>query len=282
VRAETQERFARKFAPYGFEPEAFTPCYGLAEATLLISGYNGAAQTVTSSFQRAELEKGKLSPCEAGDDKACQNLVSCGPPLLDLKVAIANPLTGERSAPDEIGEIWVSGENICEGYWQLPDHTKETFQAQLKDSGEGPFLRTGDLGFMKDGNLYVAGRKKDLIIFRGRNYYPQDIELTVQNSHPLIRPGSGAAFSINANGGERVVIVQEVREKLPEGLTWDDVIKVVRMEIAREHGVRAYCVALIRPGDIPKTSSGKIMRSECKSMFLNGEFKPVAEWRAPV
>ena len=213
VRAETQARFAKKFAPYGFEPEAFTPCYGLAEATLLISGYNGAAQTVTTPVKRAELEKGKLAPCEAGDETACANLVSCGPPLLDLQVAIANPQTGARSAPDEIGEIWVSGENICEGYWKLPEDTKEIFQARLQDSGEGPFLRTGDLGFMRDGNLYVTGRKKDLIIFRGRNYYPQDIELTVQNSHPLIRPGSGAAFSVSANGGEHVVVVQEVREK---------------------------------------------------------------------
>ena len=279
VRAETQDRFSAKFAPYGFQPEAFHPCYGLAEATLLVSAYGNAPKTITFAADRTALEQGKIAPSQ--DEKNCSNLVSCGPPLLGLKAVIANPATGESCAPDQIGEIWVQGENIGEGYWNNPQETQATFRAYLKDTGEGPFLRTGDLGFSHEGHLYVTGRQKDLVIVRGRNYYPQDIELTVQKSDPAMRPGGGAVFAIELSGMEHLVVVQEVRDRSNNGRGWEEVIKGIRADIAREHGIRAHSVVLIERGSISKTSSGKIMRSECRSMFLNNELDIVAEWRAP-
>ncbi|MEW5872814.1 MAG: fatty acyl-AMP ligase [Chloroflexota bacterium] len=280
VRAATQDRFSEKFAPYGFQPEAFYPCYGLAEATLLVSAYGEAQRTVTLSVDRAALEQGKIVACEPSSEDH-QELVSCGPPLLGLKVAIVDPATCERCAPDDIGEIWVQGENIGEGYWNNPQDTAETFQAHIHPTGEGPFLRTGDLGFMYEGNLYVTGRQKDLIIVRGRNYYPQDVELTVQNSHPAMRPGSGAVFAVETSNMERLVVVQEVRHRHNGDQGWEEVIKKIRHDIAREHGIRAHSVLLIGKGDISKTSSGKIMRAECRQRFLESDYDIVADWRAP-
>jgi len=175
----------------------------------------------------------------------------------------------------------VRGGNIAEGYWNNPEETEKTFRAYIKDTGEGPFMRTGDLGFMHDGHLYVTGRHKDLIIIRGRNYYPQDIEHLVQSIHPSIRPGSGAAFSVKVHGHEQLVVVQEVKEDLRGEKSWDEIIQEIRFAIAREFGIRAYCVALIRPGTLSKTSSGKIMRSEMRQLYENDLLEIVASWKAP-
>jgi acyl-CoA synthetase (AMP-forming)/AMP-acid ligase II len=281
VRAETQARFSEKFKPYGFKPEAFFPCYGLAEATLLISAYGQASKTVTLPVERSALEEGKIVPFSGPDESNRQEIVSCGPPLLGVQAAIVNPNSLERCAPDQVGEIWVAGGNIGEGYWNNPAETEVNFRARIQGSDEGPFLRTGDLGFLHQGNLYVTGRQKDLIIVRGRNYYPQDIEVTVQKSHPGMRPGSGAAFAIDVDGTEHLAIVQEVRNADNDGQGWEAVLKKIRADIAREHGIRAHTLLLLEKGAVAKTSSGKIMRSECRNMFLNHEFKIVAEWRAP-
>jgi acyl-CoA synthetase (AMP-forming)/AMP-acid ligase II len=209
-------------------------------------------------------------------------LVSCGPPLVKTNVAVVDPKTLRRSKPDEIGEIWVSGGNVAEGYWNRSEETQYTFKARIADTGKGPFLRTGDLGFMHKGEIYITGREKDLIIIRGRNYYPQDIEYTVQESHPALRPGCGAAFSFLVDGVEHLVMVQEIRPKEQGKDTWDAIIKRIRFDVAREHGIRAYSVVLINPSSIPKTSSGKIQRAESRKLFLNGEFDPVARWHAPI
>lgn len=280
VRAETQDRFAEKFAPYGFDPHAFMPCYGLAEATLLISARKGDPRTATLPVERAALEQGKVVTGEIAAANR-QELVNCGAPLLELKAVIVNPTTQQRCTPDEVGEIWVAGDNISTAYWNNPEATNQTLQTRLPDTGEGPFLRTGDLGILHNGDLYITGRHKDLIIVRGRNYYPQDIELTVQKSHPAMRPGGGAAFAIQIEGNEHLVVVQEVRDRSNDGQGWDEALKKIRADIAREHGIRAHSLILIERGSISKTSSGKIMRSECRSLFEKGELDIVAEWRAP-
>lgn len=281
VRAETQSAFAEKFAPFGFRPEAFAPCYGLAEATLEVSAYTGEPKTVTLTINRNAFEEGKVTPAESKGEKDTLTMVSSGAPLADIQVAIVDPNSKKRRAADEVGEVWISGGNIAEGYWNRPEDTKHTFGAHIVETQEGPFLRTGDLGFLHNGHLYITGRLKDLLIVRGRNYYPQDVEATVENTHRLLRAGGGAAFSITENGVEQLVVVHEVQRRELEGVDWNDVIKNIRANIAREHGIRAHAVILIRRATISKTSSGKIMRSETRRQFLENELQVVTEWRAP-
>jgi acyl-CoA synthetase (AMP-forming)/AMP-acid ligase II len=192
-------------------------------------------------------------------------------------VAIANPQTLARCAADEVGEIWVSDPGVAQGYWQRPEDTANTFQAYLSDSGEGPFLRTGDLGFMQDGELFITGRIKDLIIIRGTNHYPQDIEWTVQEVHPALRPDYGAAFSVEFEGEERLIVVQEV-ERQAQDLDVDEVIAEIRQAIAELHELQVYAVVLVKPGNILKTSSGKIQRQACRSSFLAGELEVLGDW----
>jgi len=280
VRKETQDEFVRKFSGCGFRYQSFQPCYGLAEATLLETSYGGEDHTLTFPADRTSLEEGIISPCE--NEGNCQHLVNCGSPLGESEIAIVDPVTCERCEPDKIGEIWISGDHISREYWNRPEETAKILQAKIKDTNEGPFLRTGDLGFMYDGDLYVTGRLKDMIIIRGRNYYPQDIEFTVEKCHPAMQPGGGAAFYLQQDGYEQLVVVQEVRRQFEENDNLSEVIKIIRQVIAREHGIRASVVVLIRRGSIPKTSSGKIMRHECNSLFLDGRLEKVAEWRAPV
>ncbi|MFC1878645.1 fatty acyl-AMP ligase [Chloroflexota bacterium] len=282
VRIETVQAFSEKFAPYGFDSRAFHPAFGLAEGTLVVTGYGNQKEIITYLADKDQFEQGKIAPADPDDPQNCHKLVSCGSPFLEIQMAIVNPTTLQRCQPQEIGEIWVSGDNIAQGYWNRPDETDTTFGAMIADTGEGPFLRTGDLGFVHNGDLYVTGRFKDLIIVRGRNYYPQDVEFTVQNSHPVMRPGACAAFSFKKNGQEQLVVIQEVRQRELEGETWDDVIMTIRKDIAREHGIRAYCVVLIERGTISKTSSGKIMRSDSRDQFFNNQLDIVAEWRAPL
>jgi acyl-CoA synthetase (AMP-forming)/AMP-acid ligase II len=281
VRAETQARFAEKFAPFGFNPASLSPCYGMAETTLVISFYTGEPKTVTYRVRRADFEQGKLVPCDSDDPKEYVETVSSGKPLVDYQIAIVNPKTKHRAAPDEVGEIWVHGDSMGECYWNRPDDTKHTFGAHIAGTHEGPFLRTGDLGFMHNGHLYITGRLKDLLIVRGRNYYPQDVEMTVENTHPALRAGGGAVFSVSENDVEQLVVVHEVQRRELEGVDWNDVIKTIRTNIAREHGIRAHAVVLIRRATISKTSSGKIMRTETRRKFLENELQIVAEWRAP-
>ncbi|MFZ5855571.1 MAG: fatty acyl-AMP ligase [Chloroflexota bacterium] len=281
VRAETQARFAEKFAPFGFRPESQAPCYGMAETTLVISYYIGEKQTVTQRFRRADFEEGRLVPSDSNDPKETVEAVSSGTPLVDYQIAIANPKTRKRCAPDEVGEVWISGDSVGEGYWNRPEDTKHTFGAHFAETHEGPYLRTGDLGFIHDGHVYITGRLKDLLIVRGRNYYPQDVEMTVERTHPALRAGGGAAFSVTEDNVEQLVIVHETQRREMDGVDWNDVIKTIRTNVAREHGIRAHAVILIRRATIAKTSSGKIQRSEMKRRYLENELQVVAEWRAP-
>ncbi|MBV9688914.1 MAG: AMP-binding protein [Ktedonobacteraceae bacterium] len=278
VRAETLERFAEAFACCGFRPEAFYPCYGLAEATLVVSaGQKGSFPTVRT-FQGTALENNQVVEATA-EDKKTITLVSIGQSFSNQKVVIVSPDTLMTCGPARVGEIWVSGSSIAQGYWRRPEETEQTFRAYLADTGEGPFLRTGDMGFLLDGELFIAGRLKDLIIIRGSNHYPQDIEQTVEQSHGALRPNCCAAFSVDMDGEERLVVVQELERQSLLHLNLDEVIAVVRRAVAEQHELQAYAVVLIKTGTIAKTSSGKIQRHACKANFLAGNLDVVGEWR---
>ncbi len=206
-------------------------------------------------------------------DTNVQTLVGCGWTTIDTQIVIVNPETLKPCSPEIVGEIWVSGSTIAQGYWGKPQETQETFQAYLADTGAGPFLRTGDLGFIKDGELFVIGRLKEIILIRGRNNYPQDIELTVQNSHPALRPSCGAAFTVENKGEEKLVVVQEVERTWLRKVDIDEVKRAIRKAVVQEYDLQVYAIALIRTGSLPKTSSGKIQRRGCRAKFLEGSLE---------
>jgi acyl transferase domain-containing protein/acyl-CoA synthetase (AMP-forming)/AMP-acid ligase II/acyl carrier protein len=279
IHVETLERFTAAFAPCGFRREAFFPCYGLAEATLFVCGRQSAT---VRSFERKALEQDKAVGASfmmpSPEEKDTHALVSFGPPLPDQELVIVDTATFTRCEPGQVGEIWLAGGSVAQGYWQHTEETEQTFQAYLADTREGPFLRTGDLGFLYDGELFIAGRLKDLIIIRGNNHYPQDIELTVAQSHPALRAGGGVAFSIDVDGEERLVVVQEVeRQYLRADMT--EVVGSIRQAIAEQHELQVYAVVLIKPGSMLKTSSGKIQRRACRESFLAKDLNVVYEWR---
>jgi amino acid adenylation domain-containing protein/non-ribosomal peptide synthase protein (TIGR01720 family) len=254
VRAGTLRRFARRFERCGFRSDAFYACYGLAEATLFVSG----------GFWRPAPEE------ETGQPFAP---VPCGKPLADQEVLIVDPRTRVACGPGEEGEIWVAGPSVASGYWGKGEETDATFRAFLSDSARGPFLRTGDLGRLIDGQICVTGRIKDLINLGGRKLYPQDIELSVQNSHAALRKGAVAAFSVTEGEREKLVVVQE----LAHHFSGDpgEVVAAIREALAAEHDVLSAAVVLVSIGAVSKTSSGKIQRSACKRDFLEGNLQVV-------
>ena len=266
VRYETLERFAATFESCGFRREAFYPCYGLAEATLLVAGSLGPAWPTICNVERAALERGRVVEVSAGEERA-QTFVSCGRSLLDQKIVIVDPESLTRCSPDQVGEVWVSGPSVAQSYWGRPEETEQTFHARLANAAQEPFLRTGDLGFMRDGELFITGRLKDLLVVRGRNHYPQDIELTVGKCHPSLRSGCAAAFSVEIAGAERVVIVHEI-ERHHRNVDREEVVGAIRQTVAEHHGIQVYTVVLVKPGGIPKTSSGKVQRYACREGFL--------------
>jgi amino acid adenylation domain-containing protein len=282
VRTATLERFAAAFAPCGFRAEAFLPCYGLAEGTLLAACGRREDRPHVGAFAAAELERHRAvaaapETVETGEARA---LVGCGVAPAGARLQVVDPESGRPCAAGQVGEIWIAGPAVAAGYWELPEATAASFGARTAD-GDGPWLRTGDLGFLTEsGELFVTGRIKDLIILRGRNHYPQDIELTVERSHPALRPGCGAAFAVEVEGEERLVVVQEVRrehrEEDPAGL-----VAAIRRAVADEHEAQVHAVVLLRTATIPKTTSGKIQRSACRARFLDGTLDALGAWQAP-
>jgi acyl-CoA synthetase (AMP-forming)/AMP-acid ligase II len=291
VRADTLKRFATTFASCGFLPEFFYPCYGLAEATLIVSGGLVKDEPVLCTTQVAALEHNGV--VETPDPQSnFRTLVGCGRAMAETKIAIVHPESSTACAHDEVGEIWVSGPSVAQGYWNRREETELTFHAHLADTGEGPFLRTGDLGFVRDGELFVTGRLKDLIIIGGRNLYPHDIELTVEQSHAGVRPGCCVAFSVDFADEERLVIAAEVERRYqlerhqengespgnshrsyPNGHPSEDLeamVRTIRRAVAEEHDVRVHAVVLLRTGSIPRTPSGKVQRSVCEARFRDG------------
>ncbi|TCP59139.1 amino acid adenylation domain-containing protein [Tumebacillus sp. BK434] len=276
IHPATLDLFADTFASTGFRKEAFYACYGLAEATLFVTG---GLQTDLPVVKLADKEAMNLNRVVLTDtnDENVQPFVGSGKSWMEQRVLIVNPDTGLVCPEDQVGEIWVQGPSVAKGYWENPELSEYTFHAHLTDTGEGPFLRTGDLGFQLEGELYVTGRLKDLIIIRGRNHYPQDIESTVGACHTALNPGAGAAFSVDVSGEERLVVVQEVERAVWRRVNVEEVTAAVRQAVATHHELQAHAVVLIKPASIPKTSSGKIQRRACKEMFLNGTLQVIGD-----
>ena len=258
IRKETLDRFAEAFACCGFRREALCPCYGLAEATLMVTGGWVDKPPVEEVIDEAALAGHRVVPAVAGAEGA-RIVVGSGHTQPGEKILIVDPDSPTPSPGGRVGEIWVSGPSVCKGYWGRPQDSERTFGARLADSGEGPYLRTGDLGFFKDGELFVTGRLKDLIIIRGRNYYPQDIEWTVMRSHPALVTDSCAAFALDVAGEERLIVVQEV-ERQGGDFNPDEVIETILRAVSQEHELDVHTVVLIKSGTISKTTSGKIQR----------------------
>ncbi|MCP3140915.1 MupA/Atu3671 family FMN-dependent luciferase-like monooxygenase [Pyxidicoccus xibeiensis] len=274
VRRETLERFADAFAPCGFKSTAFYPCYGLAEATLIVTGGTQGEPVVQGRFDAEALEHGRAVDASDQDEgPKARTLVGAGRSALDQRMLIVHPETRVPCATHAVGEIWVSGPSVAQGYWARPEETAHAFDARLA-SGEGPYLRTGDLGFVNaDGELFVTGRLKDLLIIRGRNLYPQDLELATERAHRAVRPGCCAAFSVDVEGEERLVVAAEV--DMRDGFDAAAVVEAVRGALAEEHSVHAHGVVLLQARSIPKTSSGKIQRRATRAAYLAGELEVV-------
>ena len=274
VQRTTMERFSRKFARCGFKSTAFYPCYGMAEATLMITGGDKAKSPTVKYLDKAELEQDRVVIADK-DRLGTTALVSAGYPWLDGKIAIADPNSLAECPPNKIGEIWFSSSSVGKGYWKLPEKTQETFQASL--NGER-FLRTGDLGFVRDGELYITGRMNDVMVFWGLNHYPQHIERTVEQSHPGLKANCGAALAVEVAGKSRLVVVQEIDRTHRKSLVFDEVVEAIRWQIFQQHFIDVYGIVLLQPGRIPKTSSGKVRHSACKAMFLESSLDVWQQW----
>ncbi len=285
VRAETLRRFSERFEHKGFAWAAFCPGYGLSEATCKVVATSAEEEPFMLQLDADALERDLVLP--ARGDIASREVVACGRPGPDIDVRIMHPTTQEPCGSDEVGEIWASGATIAGAYWNQPDATRRSLGARLVGQDK-VFLRTGDLGFLREGQLYVTGRIKDLIIVRGSNHYPQDIEYTVQEAHPSVRVGCSAAVSFEAEGEEHLAVVAELDNRwmkaLEEGnrptdegrpLRTDDVKIAITKAVSEQHGLRVDRVVLLRAGQIPKTTSGKIRRQACKDRLMLGAFHDV-------
>lgn len=272
VRPRTLERFSQVFAEAGFSKHAFKPAYGLAESTLLVTAVDRGVQPTVHTVSDEALREGRVLTT-APDEQNTTTIVSCGFPQYGLEVRIVNPKTCNLAEPDRVGEIWVRGDSVAQGYWDRPDETTETFQARLASDDSGPYLRTGDLGCLIDGELIVTGRMKDLIVIRGTNYYPQDIEQTVEEVDERFRRGHGAAFSQPRDGEERLVVVQELRAGT--GANLEKIIERIRQSVVTKHGLNADRIVLAKPGQVPKTSSGKVQRTLCRQLLAENRLRLV-------
>ena len=277
IRPETIREFQRRFGPVGFSPKAFFPCYGMAETTLIVTGSYNDAEPILRHFDGRALDEHRVVSVSEQHDNA-RGIVGCGHVLPDEEVVIVDPEQCLQLPDSQVGEIWVRSPSVGKGYWNRPDLTEETFHARIANDGDKTYLRTGDLGFLYEGELFVTGRLKDLIIVRGVNRYPQDIELTVERADARIQPGAAGAMSVDVDGRERLVIVAEVERTRQQD--WSSAIDAVRRAVVAEHDLPPDAVVLVRFGSIPKTSSGKIQRSGCRADFLAGRLKVMAQWIA--
>jgi len=277
IRAATLDGFAERFAPVGFRRETLYPCYGMAETTLIVTGGKKNEPPVVRTFLGKALDEHRIVPV-AQDHEDARKLVGCGRIPPGAQVLIVDPVQYRQMPEDRVGEIWVDSPSVGLGYWNKPGATEETFGAKLRDSISGTYLRTGDLGFVHDGELFVTGRLKDLIIVRGVNRYPQDIELTVEGASNHLQPGAVGAFSVDMHGRERLIIVSECERTRRKD--WSDVIGAIRRAVTAEHELPPDGIVLVRFGSIPKTSSGKIQRHACRSNFLDGTLAVIEQWFA--
>ncbi len=279
VHPSTIDRFIDVFGPVGFRREAFLPCYGLAESTLMATGGPAAAMPIVRSFGRTALHEGKAEEADASASNRIA-LLANGPVIDGMELRIVDPETSTPCPPDQTGEIWLSGASIAQGYWGQPEETAKTFGARLApphDLGR-EYLRTGDVGFLREGELFVGGRIKDLVIVDGRNFHPEDLEAVLENAHPNLVPGGSVAFSVDDGEHERAVVVQEV---VTRGLDRESACNAIRAIVAETHGLELSAVVLIRARTLPRTSSMKVQRRACRDAFRNGDLIQVHIWRNP-
>ncbi len=295
VLEQTMNGFIKRFEKYGFRPQTFMPTYGMAESVLFVGGLKPLSQPPrVLRLNAADLETHIVSvlPEDAPEGR---NVISCGGPGSGHQVVTVDPVTLTLANPNQVGELWVQGPSVPEGYWEQPEVSADTFGGHLADTDDGPFLRTGDLGFILDDEIYVTGRLKDLIIIAGRNHYPSDIELTVQRSGAPVRLGSCVAVSERINGVEELVIITEVDERqLPDETQsdeiktqsldafWASAVRTVQGAISKGHGLSVRSVVFVAPRSLEKTSSGKPRRAYYKELFLKGELAILHEKRSPL
>jgi acyl-CoA synthetase (AMP-forming)/AMP-acid ligase II/acyl carrier protein len=269
VQALTIERFTEYFGPAGFRRDAFCPSYGLAEATLAVSG------------EKRDLPPTLVKVSSGGSGHPAgetSTLVGCGRVPHEHEVVIVHPELACSCKPSEVGEIWVAGESVARGYWNRLEDTETTFGAYLSDSGEGPFLRTGDLGYLHGDELLITGRLKDVIIVRGVNYSPYAIEQTVEKCHPALRPSGGAAFVVEAGQEERLVIVHELERHFMRAVPEQEILATIRRAVAEEHGLEVQGIVLLRPASLPRTLTNKTKRLASRDAYLNGALSAVSRW----
>lgn len=272
IHADIVQNFSAKFKSYGFKRSAFWPAYGMAEATLLITLKNGV-EPVIRRFDTNALQQKHVIANEIG-----QPLVGSGQLCFPESVLIVDPETFSPSPADKIGELWVKNPCVGKGYWQQPQATQATFDAYLANSTEGPYLRTGDLAFMHQQEVFIAGRLKDTLIINGENRYPQDIEWTVNSCHPALEPGAGVALGIDIQGVERLAIVYEIKRTARNGLDINEVASAIRAAVVKQQEIDVHMVVLLQPASLPKTSSGKVQRQTCKQRLLANGLETVAVW----
>ena len=275
IRPSTLRKFTKRFAKAGFRPEMFFPCYGMAETTLIVTGAAVEDPPIIKAFDGPALDEHRVVAA-LEDEEGSRELVGCGHVLPSGEVIIVDSESRKRLPDHQVGEIWIRGPSVGVGYWNKPELTEETFCAKLVGPNGNNYLRTGDLGFMDCGELFVTGRLKDLIIVRGVNRYPQDIEMTVETTSPRLQAGAAAAFSVDLNGRECLIVMSEVERARRKD--WSDVIHAIRSNVTREHELPPDGIVLVRFGSMPKTSSGKIQRHACRQAFLDGTQSVIAQW----
>lgn len=276
IHAAVLNAFTAAFADYGFRPTVFWPGYGMAEATLIISLHSSRNRPVIVGFDAAALQKSQVLPNPDG-----QQLVGSGLPCFGYSLHIINPDTLQPCQAHEIGELWVHNPSVGSGYWQQASATQHTFNAYFGDPAQGPFLRTGDLGFIYEGEVFIIGRLKDTLVINGENRYPQDIEWTVNHCHPALESGAGVAVGIDVDGIERLAICYEIKRSARNHLDVNAVVSAIRAAVVKQHELDVHKIVLLQTASLPKTSSGKVQRQACKNRLLGNDLATLAVWQAP-
>lgn len=283
VRAATVRGFTEAFAPAGFRPEALVPVYGLAEATMLVSGASSSPVPRIDRFDRAALGADRVADAGRNDADPVE-LVGCGRPGDSHLVVIVDPATRRACHADAVGEIWVAGPGVARGYLGRSAETRQAFSAFVADTEQGPFLQTGDLGFIRSGELFVTGRCDELVCIAGTNYFPRDLEATVQQSHPALRSGRGAVFAARPkpDAAEQLVVAQESDHRRVGDIELGETVAAVQTAMRQHHKLEPDSIMLFAPGRIPTTEIDRIDRDRCRQQYLDGDLETTAEWHAPL
>ena len=271
VSGETLRKFTEKFSKCGFKATAHFPSYGMAETTLMVTAGDLEEEARILTINSVDLQN-KIITIEKKSSDATQDMVSSGHAWLDHEVIIVEQDKLVKIGENLVGEVWIKGSSVTQGYWKNPEKTKEDFDAYTSDTNKGPYLRTGDLGFLNDGELYICGRAKDLLIIRGRNYYPQDIETVASNSNESLSLGHAAVFSIESEGREQLIITQEIKRTHMKTFNKEEIFDNIMESITLDCELQVRDIVLLRPGQILKTSSGKIQRQANKKAYQENTF----------